>query len=124
MRRARKAWLLAAILSLAAGGCGGRAAAVKPTGPEGVSFLVSPSEAEVRIDDVVQGKAADYPDERPLKVPAGIHRLELRAPGYVAYVRRLEVTRLPKKVEATLVRAEEPAPKGTNGIGPPAPAPR
>jgi hypothetical protein len=111
MRGVVTALLLAALAS----GCAGKPAAPNGGGPEGVSFSVNPPDAEVLIDNVLQGKAVDFPDSRPLKVAVGAHVLELRAPGYLAFVRQLAVSRQPKKIEATLPRREEPPPKDKNG---------
>jgi hypothetical protein len=83
--------------------------AAGPALPEGVAFAVTPSDAEVAIDNVVRGKASDFPDERPLRLPPGSYRLELRAKDYFTYSRTLAVTPLPKRIDATLLRKEEPS---------------
>jgi hypothetical protein len=93
---------------------------IRPPEAEGVSFLVTPSDAEIVIDNAVSGKASDYSDERPLKIPVGEHTLEVRAPGYESYVRPLSVSPNAKRIEATLPRKEEPpaAPKEKSGSVP------
>ena len=104
---------LALIFAMALGavaGCGGKPAIRAGSGPEGVSFMVTPSDAEVVIDDVPSGKAYEYPDERPLKIPVGEHTLELRAAGYEPFVRPLSVSLDAMRIEATIPRKEESEP--------------
>jgi hypothetical protein len=114
--------LFVVLSGVAAGGCGGGAMR-RPDAPEGVSFLVSPSDAEVLVDNVARGKASDYPDDRPLRIQAGAHQLELRAPDHVPYVRRLDVSHQAKRIEATLLRREGAAPPGDRSPnGAPSPA--
>lgn len=108
---------LLVLVSAAVAGCGTPARSLRGTAPEGVSFLVVPADAEVVLDGVVQGKASDFPDERPLRATTGVHRLELRAPGYVPYARGIEVTPLPKRIEATLLRRDPLPAGGPNGAG-------
>lgn len=107
---AMKGLIFALLVALAAGGCAGKAVARKGAAAEGVSFSVSPSDAEVLIDNVLQGKAADFRDDHPLVLPVGPHILELRAPGHASYSRQLAVSWGPKKVEATLRRKDESQP--------------
>ena len=125
MSGALPAVLLAALLVLG-GGCAGKPPVPTTGVPEGVSFSVTPSDAELLVDNVVQGKASEFPDDRPLRVPVGLRTLELRAPDYEPWLRRFEITRHPKKIEATLRRKEPAAaPNGRTGlpVAPPAPAP-
>lgn len=81
----------------------------------GLIFAVNPPEAEVVLDGVIQGKAADFPEERYLKVSAGEHRLELRAPGYEVYSRKIYVSGSLLRIETALVHAPASGPPG----GPP-----
>ena len=49
----------------------------------GVSIDVTPSDAEVWVDGGFAGRADDFgPQARPLTLATGVHRIELRAPGY------------------------------------------
>lgn len=99
-------------------GCGGGGAIRRVEAPEGISFMVSPSDAEVLVDNVVRGKASDFTDDHPLKVQVGGHVLELRAPEHVSYIRRLDVSPHAKRIEATLLRKEGAfQPPDRNGSG-------
>ncbi|HEY5996805.1 MAG TPA: hypothetical protein VIU29_07270 [Candidatus Deferrimicrobiaceae bacterium] len=112
------AFAIAMIIAMA--GCGGGPPIRRDAGPEGVSFVVSPSDAEVLIDNIVRGKASDFPDDHPLKIVVGVHLLELRAPDHVPYIRTLAVSPRAKRIEATLLRSEGAAPpegRGGNGGG-------
>lgn len=102
--------LLAVVSGVVAPGCGGGGAIRRVEAPEGVSFIVSPSDAEVLVDNVVRGKASDFTDDHPLKVSTGGHMLELRAPDHLSYIRRIDVSMHAKRIEATLLRKEAPAP--------------
>jgi len=70
----------------------------------GLVFAVNPPDAEVVLDGVVQGRASDFTEERYLKVGAGTHRLELRAPGYDTYSREIYVSNSLLRIETGLVR--------------------
>lgn len=84
----------------------------------GLIFAVNPPDAEVVLDGVVQGRASEFTEERYLKVGAGTHRLELRAPGFDAYVREIYVSNSLLRIEATLVHAgSPPPPAGPPGAG-------
>jgi hypothetical protein len=49
----------------------------------GVSIEVTPRDAEVWVDGGYAGRADDFgPQDRPLTLATGVHRVELRAPGY------------------------------------------
>jgi hypothetical protein len=51
----------------------------------GVSIEVTPREAEVWVDGGYAGRADEFgPQARPLTLATGVHRVELRAPGYRA----------------------------------------
>lgn len=66
-------------------GLGGAAAAGAAHG--GLSLEVSPPDAELWIDGALAGPAVDFgPRGRPLPLPAGIHRVELRAGGFVPLI--------------------------------------
>ena len=69
----------------------------------GLIFAVNPPDAEVVLDGVVQGKAAEFTEDRYLKVESGTHRLELRKPGYETYVRDVYVSNALLRIEATLI---------------------
>lgn len=68
----------------------------------GLIFAVNPPDAEVLLDGVVQGKASEFTEERYLKAESGTHRLELRKPGYDAYVRDVFVSNSLLRIEAAL----------------------
>jgi hypothetical protein len=49
----------------------------------GVSFEIAPEDAQVFVDGGYAGTVADFgPSSPPLTLPIGVHRIELRAPGY------------------------------------------
>ncbi len=44
---------------------------------------MTPNDAEVWVDGGYAGRADDFgPQARPLTLATGVHRVELRAPGY------------------------------------------
>jgi len=52
--------------------------------PGGIRFEVTPADAEIWVDDALAGPAVDFgPVGRALPLPPGIHRIEVRAPGFV-----------------------------------------
>jgi hypothetical protein len=116
---ARKAafafWLLGLMafggLALA-GGCYPKSQIYGVENVGGLVFDVNPPDAEVVLDGVVQGKASDFTQERYLKLESGMHRLELRKPGYETYSRTLFVSHSLLRIEATLVTGGAPASGG------------
>lgn len=49
----------------------------------GISFEITPQEATIYVDGSYVGTAGEFgPDQRPLDLSAGRHRVEIRAPGY------------------------------------------
>jgi len=49
----------------------------------GMSFEITPSDAQIFIDGNAVGTVGQFtPSSQPLGVPAGRHRIEIRAPGY------------------------------------------
>jgi hypothetical protein len=49
----------------------------------GITFQISPVDAAVFVDGVYAGLVEDFtPVEAPLPLTVGVHRIELRAPGY------------------------------------------
>ncbi len=70
----------------------------------GLVFDVNPSDAEVVLDGVVQGKASDFTYDRYLKVAAGTHKLELRAPGFETYGREIYVSNTLLRIDVGLVK--------------------
>jgi hypothetical protein len=49
----------------------------------GVSFDISPDEAEIWVDGNYMGQVSDYtPSSQPLGLNPGRHHIELREPGY------------------------------------------
>jgi len=54
-----------------------------PSNTGGVSFDITPSDAEIWIDGNFMGVVSDYtPASQPLGLTAGRHHIELREPGY------------------------------------------
>jgi len=108
-------WLLGLLacgwLALA-GGCYPKAQIYGVGNVGGLIFEVNPPDAEVVLDGVAQGKASDFTQERYLKVESGMHRLELRKPGYETYSRTLFVSHSLLRIEATLVTGGSPASGG------------
>jgi hypothetical protein len=59
----------------------------------GISLDISPPDAEVWVDGGYAGRAADFgPQRRPLTLAPGVHRIELRAPGFVTSLFDVTVT--------------------------------
>jgi len=59
----------------------------------GISIEVTPSDAEVWVDGGYAGRADDFgPQARPLTLAAGLHRIEVRAPGFVPLAFDVTVT--------------------------------
>lgn len=49
----------------------------------GVSLEITPADAEVYVDGGYAGRAGDFgPQAQPLTLAVGVHRIEVRAPGY------------------------------------------
>jgi hypothetical protein len=62
----------------------GVAVSPPPTGFGGMSLDLTPADAEVWVDGGFTGMADDFgPQRDPLTLTPGVHRIELRAPGYV-----------------------------------------
>jgi hypothetical protein len=56
---------------------------LNPSTTGGVSFEITPGDAEVLVDDNLIGTVAEFtPTTQPVGLPAGTHRIEIRAPGY------------------------------------------
>jgi hypothetical protein len=63
----------------------------------GVSFLISPTDASVYVDGSFVGTAREfYGNEVPLPLTPGVHRIELRAPGFAPMV--FDVDAMPGQV--------------------------
>lgn len=53
----------------------------------GLSLEITPADAELWVDGALAGPARDFgPLGRPLPLPAGVHRIELRAVGFVPLI--------------------------------------
>jgi hypothetical protein len=64
-----------------------------PTSYGGISLEISPPEAEVWVDGGYAGRAGDFgPQRQPLTLAPGVHRIELRAPGFVTSLFDVTVT--------------------------------
>jgi hypothetical protein len=51
----------------------------------GLSFDITPKDAEVLVDGKFVGTVGEFtPTSQPLGLPAGHHQVEVRAPGYQA----------------------------------------
>lgn len=98
--------LSAALLVVAAGisGCYPKSQVYSVGNVGGLIFKVNPEDAEVLLDGAVQGKASDFPEERYLKVSAGIHRVELRLEGYETYSREVNIGTSLERIEAALIK--------------------
>lgn len=58
--------------------------AVDPGTYGGVSFQITPDDAEVWVDGGYAGRANEFgPNVQPLTLTPGMHRVELRAPGFL-----------------------------------------
>jgi hypothetical protein len=54
-----------------------------PTDTGGMSFDITPSNADVLVDGTLVGQVGDFtPTSEPLGMAAGRHHIEIRAPGY------------------------------------------
>jgi hypothetical protein len=59
----------------------------------GLSFDITPGNAQVVIDGQVVGVVSSFsPTSQPLTLPLGHHRLEIRAPGYRSVVDDVDIT--------------------------------
>lgn len=98
--------LTAALLMAAAAlsGCYPKSQVYSVGNVGGLIFNVNPGEAEVVLDGIAQGKASDFTQERYLKVPAGVHRVELRLEGYETYSREVVIGTSLERIEAALIR--------------------
>jgi len=94
--------LLAAAVLL--GGCYPKSQVYGVGNDGGLIFNVNPPEAEVFLDGVGQGASSLFPEERYLKVSAGKHLLELKAPGYETYSREIFVSNSLLRIEAGLIK--------------------
>ena len=66
---------------------------VSPAAAGGISLDVTPAEAEVWVDGGYAGRAGDFgPQRQPLTIAPGVHRLELRAPGFVTALFDVTIT--------------------------------
>ncbi len=64
-------------------GQGNTANTLNPSNTGGVSFEITPGDAEVLVDGNLIGIVADFtPSTQPVGLPVGAHRIEIRAPGY------------------------------------------
>ena len=62
---------------------GSVSAAPGVAGYGGVSFEITPADAEVYVDGGYAGRVSDFgPSQQPLTLTPGVHRIEIRAPGY------------------------------------------
>jgi hypothetical protein len=105
--RAVKVLSLAAALLAAAvllGGCYPKSQVYGVGNDGGLIFNVNPPEAEVFLDGVGQGASTLFTEERYLKVSAGKHLLELKAPGYETYSREIFVSNSLLRIEAGLIK--------------------
>lgn len=94
--------IVLAVAALFAAGCYPKAQVYGVGNVGGLVFAVNPPDAEVLVDGIVQGKASEFTEDRYLKVASGTHRLELRKPGYEAYVRDVYVSNTLLRIEAAL----------------------
>jgi hypothetical protein len=59
----------------------------------GVSIDITPIDAEVWVDGGYAGPAGDFgPQAQPLTLEVGVHRLEMRAPGYLPLAFNVTIT--------------------------------
>lgn len=63
----------------------------------------TPSDAEVTLDGVPQGRCDDFAGNRGLQVGEGLHRIELKKEGHWPYVTYYEASGATAVLEATLV---------------------
>lgn len=106
--------LRAALLVLAAAGailpgCSPQSRVRGAADAGGLIFAVTPNDASVVLDGVVQGKASDFSGERYLRVEPGTYRLELRKAGYETHVREVYVSGSLLRIEVTLAEKGAPA---------------
>lgn len=68
--------------------CGLGCATAGPFAPGGgsVRLRCKPAEAAVALDGVPVGWCSDFQDRTPLRMPAGMHRLDVTMQGFYPYV--------------------------------------
>lgn len=93
--RARTVALLALCCGVAvATGCGAPQAGSKPTARvlSGLLVVCQPPDALIYVDDRYMGSVKGL-DKRPLKLPEGTRRVELRREGYFAHYGEVKLVR-------------------------------
>lgn len=78
-----------------------------PAGQGRVRLECRPADADVRVDGVTQGRAADFAAPGGLDLPPGLHRIEVSKTGYVTH--RTEVV-VSEEVTTTIPVTLRPLP--------------
>ncbi len=99
----KEAAVVLAVLAFFAAGCHPKAQTRGAGNAAGIVFAVNPPDAEVILDGIARGKAAEFAGERRLEAESGTHRLELRKPGYETYARDVYVSNALLRIEAILM---------------------
>jgi hypothetical protein len=73
-------------------GCGPRVPKMNPRPLQGVNIECEPADAQLYLDDKFLGSVKGL-DKRPLMLPEGTHRLEIRKDGYFAHFAEIKVVR-------------------------------
>ena len=96
-------WAVFAVLVAACGPPSkGVAASPKPRINRGLTITCMPDSADVYVNDKYMGNVAGL-RSRPLALPAGTHRIELRLEGYFSHFAEVTVARgVQQKLDVTL----------------------
>ncbi|RLB59628.1 MAG: hypothetical protein DRI34_01250 [Deltaproteobacteria bacterium] len=100
--------LTAALALLAAACAGNRADIPQPVMLAGENTMAlqvdcQPEQAEVEIDGVLQGSCASLNGKR-IRLPAGSHRLQVRAPGFRPFTSQVDARGMLQRLTVTLQR--------------------
>ena len=80
-------------------------------------FDVTPESAQVFVDSFYVGTIADIESQRVLALPAGPHRIELRAPGYQTVTFDVRIDPNDTVVYRARLERERPAPAAARPTG-------
>ena len=95
-------WL--ACLAMAACGSPGKPA-MKPRPQAGLHIVIEPADAQIYVNDRFMGSTKGLA-KRPLQLPPGLHRIEIRRVGHFAHFAEVKLARGVKQVLKVRLRKE------------------